>query len=425
MLVAVAAGAYFMQHGAPQKPAAVAEIPVPMATPIGVTMQDTGMRLANQGGYDRPPIGVAYANADGMTLYTSDSDSQPGKSACNGDCAKEWPPLAVLPNVAAPPGWSVIARDDGTKQWAFEGKPLYASTKDMKIGDINGKSADGWKVAYVDLAKNMALPDGIATQELTNAGGQALVDGEGMPMYTFDGDAVHDKSACTSGPCPNLWTPVVAAQLARQVGDFTVVGREDGIYQWAYKGKLLYTFDGDTRAGDAVGTYVDKRWRVALLSKYFMPAGITVAHNHFGGFNLATADGMTIYQRGRWRAVNGGHILRTGSRDHPAVGRLLGASTCDAQCTQTWHPVKASADAQPTGYWSIITRDDGSRQWVYQGYPLYTYVGDTKPGDMAGNDITDYMPVNGGDVYLAADKLSFKDGGGGNAAAMYWHVTLP
>lgn len=79
----------------------------------------------------------------GMTLYTFDQDAAgSGKSMCNGPCATNWPPL-MADGMAKPMGdYSVIMRDDGGKQWAYKGKPLYFWVKDGKPGDMTG---DGFK----------------------------------------------------------------------------------------------------------------------------------------------------------------------------------------------------------------------------------------------------------------------------------------
>ena len=45
----------------------------------------------------------------------------------------------------------------------------------------------------------------------------------------------------------------------------------------------------------------------------------------------------------------------------------------------------AKADAKPAGDFSIITRDDGVKQWAYKGHPLYLWVNDLKPGDKTGD----------------------------------------
>jgi predicted lipoprotein with Yx(FWY)xxD motif len=82
-----------------------------------------------------------------MTLYTFDKDAA-GKSACTGGCATNWPPL-LAPADAKPTGdYSVITRDDGTKQWAYKGRPLYYWSKDMKPGDRTGDGFNNvWRVA--------------------------------------------------------------------------------------------------------------------------------------------------------------------------------------------------------------------------------------------------------------------------------------
>jgi predicted lipoprotein with Yx(FWY)xxD motif len=88
------------------------------------------------------------ADAKGMTLYTFAKDA-PGKSACSGNCAKNWPPLAA-PADAKPVGqWTVITRDDGSKQWAYKGMPLYTWVKDSKPGETTGDGVGGgsWKTA--------------------------------------------------------------------------------------------------------------------------------------------------------------------------------------------------------------------------------------------------------------------------------------
>lgn len=84
----------------------------------------------------------------GMTLYTFDKDAG-GKSMCNGECAKNWPPLMVkADDEPAKDKWSVVMRDDGTKQWAYDGKPLYTFIKDKKAGETTGDGMkDVWHVA--------------------------------------------------------------------------------------------------------------------------------------------------------------------------------------------------------------------------------------------------------------------------------------
>lgn len=82
-------------------------------------------------------------NSAGMTLYTFDKDpAGSGKSVCNGPCAAKWPPLHAAESDKASGDWSVIMRDDGSRQMAYKGKPLYLWVKDHKPGD---KTGDGVK----------------------------------------------------------------------------------------------------------------------------------------------------------------------------------------------------------------------------------------------------------------------------------------
>ncbi len=91
--------------------------------------------------------GKTLVDAKGMTLYTFDKDST-GKSACNGQCATNWPPL-MASSASGPANWTVVTRDDGAKQWAYMGKPLYTWAKDSKPGDTTGDGVanNTWHVA--------------------------------------------------------------------------------------------------------------------------------------------------------------------------------------------------------------------------------------------------------------------------------------
>ena len=92
--------------------------------------------------------GKVLTNDKGMTLYVFDKDSG-GKSACNGPCTGNWPPLTATAGAMAMGNYSIITRDDGGKQWAYKGRPLYAWKNDKKPGDITGDGfLDGaWHVA--------------------------------------------------------------------------------------------------------------------------------------------------------------------------------------------------------------------------------------------------------------------------------------
>ena len=385
-----------------------------VATPPGITLSGSGARLT-------------YADTKGRALYTFDGDAAPDAAA--------WSAALAPARAKATGDWTLIKREEGAQQWAFRGKPLYASIKDGAI-NAKGQPIDkAWHMAAFDPAKGIVTPVGIKVGDIMGAGGLAFTNDQGQPLYVFSGDVRRDKTACTGATCPNRWLPLTAAQIARPVGDFTVVERDDGVAQWAYKGQSLYVFDGDTQPGEAFGSSVDPRWQAVVLYRYFMPPGVSIRRNHFDGYNLATDTGMTIYQRDRFRTVNGGHSLRLGSRGNDELGKLLGTAACDGACLETWRPLVAPASSQPTGMWDIAVRDDGTRQWVYRDYAVYTYTGDSKPGDMNGNDRYDLVGryTGGNDAFFDGERDPKSPTGstaGGRlppmgAPAMFWHAVVP
>jgi predicted lipoprotein with Yx(FWY)xxD motif len=104
---------------------------------------------------------VKYSNGlmtgdNGMTLYTFDKDvAGSGKSVCNGPCATAWPPFTAGAGSAGGGDWSVITRDDGSRQWAYSGKPLYFWSKDQKPGDTTGA---GYNNAWRTVAREIPPP---------------------------------------------------------------------------------------------------------------------------------------------------------------------------------------------------------------------------------------------------------------------------
>ncbi len=64
-------------------------------------------------------------------------------------------------------------------------------------------------------------------------------------------------------------------------------------------------------------------------------------------------------------------------------------SKCTGSCATYWPPVKgpATAGSGVTGTLATITRSDGTVQATYDGHPLYTYAGDTAPGQAKGNGL--------------------------------------
>ena len=87
-----------------------------------------------------------------------------------------------------------------------------------------------------------------------------LVNEHGMTLYTFDKDTA-GKSNCNAA-CATLWPPAIAARDAQAEGDMSIITRDDGAMQWAHKGKPVYTFVKDVKAGDRTGDNVKEVWHV-------------------------------------------------------------------------------------------------------------------------------------------------------------------
>lgn len=99
------------------------------------------------------PNGDGLQAPDGKTLYVYDGDKidlgQQGKSSCDGECARLWPPFAAPANARASGDWSLITRPGGEKQWAYKGRPLYTWSQDKAPGVVNGNGSEGnsWHIA--------------------------------------------------------------------------------------------------------------------------------------------------------------------------------------------------------------------------------------------------------------------------------------
>jgi predicted lipoprotein with Yx(FWY)xxD motif len=87
----------------------------------------------------------------GRGVYTYDGDKVKNQSDCFDQCRLLWPPM-YAEDVAKPKGSFTIftRKDDGRRQWAVNGKPLYRWTSDLKSGDAGGDGVAGvWRLVKV------------------------------------------------------------------------------------------------------------------------------------------------------------------------------------------------------------------------------------------------------------------------------------
>lgn len=189
-----------------------------------------------------------------------------------------------------------------------------------------------------------------------------FVDSNGMTLYTFDRDMQPDKSACND-ECAKAWPPLLSTQEETLPEDWTAFARANGQKQLAYRGKALYRFARDLKAGDRAGDGLYEVWHVSVAPDPLpeMPAGIRVETSAIGKI-FADAAGKSLYF---------------------PVGKQ---PSCKAACVERYLPATAAALARNVGDWSIVKRSDGSLQWAYQNNPLYTYVDDESPGQVNGSN---------------------------------------
>jgi predicted lipoprotein with Yx(FWY)xxD motif len=124
-----------------------------------------------------------------------------------------------------------------------------------------------------------------------------------------------------------------------------------------------------------------------------------------GSLKTATIGGATVLTNAS------GFTLYSFAPDTPTT------SNCNGTCAQNWPPVKGPATASGvTGTFGTIKRSDGSVQATFDGHPLYTFAGDTAPGQNKGNGLN----ISGGLWHeittagtAAAGSSSSGSGGGG------------
>jgi predicted lipoprotein with Yx(FWY)xxD motif len=352
-------------------------------TVFALALSLSSMTLAVSQAQQAGPVGITvtkhgdgwhFADAKGLALYTYDKDETPGKSACNGECAKTWPPYVAADDAKPLGGFDIIVREDGVHQWTYRGKPLYGYAKEQNAETTFG---DGFGAAWHVAFQPIAVPPEVTFGKALI--GSVLADVKGLTLYTLD-----DGKTCT-GACLVKWTPVAAPWAAVNVGDWTPVARDDGTVQWAYKGKPLYSYSGDVLPGETLGDGVDKIWHAAILEPAPpVPSWVTYQGSDAGEI-VANADGHTLYTYNPRFNARGPVI----SADRV---KLASEGVCDAECrtTDEWIPVLADANAQSMGNWTVINNDEGARQWAFKGKALYTNNRDKAPGEFKG--------VNFGDI---------------------------
>jgi predicted lipoprotein with Yx(FWY)xxD motif len=212
--------------------------------------------------------------------------------------------------------------------------------------------------------------------ENTSAG-TVLATSRGMTLYYYTKDKRGSgKSSCTGG-CASAWPPLTGTVQAPAgvslPGPIGTITRPGGVHQVTINGYPVYTYAADKSPGQVTGNDAGGVWHVIKLSSgtatasRLMKTEVTPA-----GQVLANPHGMTVYYY---------------SEDKPGSG----TSACTGACAREWPPVIAPvripAGVRMPGPLGSIALPDGRRQLTINGYPIYRYAGDKRPGQASGNGI--------------------------------------
>lgn len=365
--------------------------PDAVATPPGITLVDVTSGTEEF-------LWRRLGDVEGKALYTFDGDAV-GQSSCRADCAKEFPPYIAREPATSFGDWTLIPRDGG-RQWAYRGQALYYYSGEdpankKKLGRQSAEEnpalmdpgselfspKQGWKRAAF-LIPQIPMPPDVMLKSVATANGYAFaVPRTGMLMYVLG----------TPPKNHYAWTPVYAPNLGKPIGDFSIVVREDGKRQWAYKEQPLYTSTEDYSPNDVNGLLAQNDAQVALAVRHFTPPGLKIDVLPLRGPILVTAKGMSVYTQTRYQVQYGGRETRDGFRYNYAEAKAVGTRGCEGACLKQWIPVRAPANAQSSGFWEVMARSDGAKQWAYKGAALYMYSGDKKPGDDLGDNRHDVV----------------------------------
>lgn len=386
--------------------------------------------------------GPVFADASGKTLYKwpqkdlrngSTGDRQAGVSQCTDEvlrvtsglmspypeglllpelderpsCVDVWPPVIAAEGAEPVGAWTLVARADGAKQWAYDGYPLYTSVLDQEPGDVLGatkiQEGNDSPAVRVPAGPPSAIPPGFQVIPMTT--GRLLVTEDGFSVYTWDGDEVN-KSNC-SDACLETWAPVRAPGKVMERGDWTVVERTPGINQWAFKGKPLYTYRQDPRTRSLIGSDISGWHNVYTQRALPPPEGFTVQDARIGQV-LADAHGMTIYTY-----ACADDAFDQLACDHPTTPQVYRLAICgngDPElCRETFPYVQAPAGAESASrLWTVLTIDPNTghlaspdqanalRVWAYRDRPVYTFGGDIEPGDTNGDAYGEFFGYRNG-----------------------------
>lgn len=385
-------------------PSLPADISIRMTSegPIFATAEGLSLYFRGPGGNNRPSATeCTVALPKSVTVQAGSFTHVLPQPDHYRSCAQQWPALTARPDAVPFGKWSIVQREDGQRQWAYEGRGLYRSLFDRVPGDLTvGARRSRGMGAYPVVEPAVApigLPGGITTKKLR--AGIALASSTGQTLYTLDRDKRAGTSTCT-GDCLSQWNIVRAPSAGGSAGDWSAIVRDDGLVQWAFRGKPIYTQNAEN---DAAPTGARPVMMFAIPPA---PDGIATRELPYATV-YTTADGMTLYSYFCSESDDDELICDRPGAPPVYIMALCGGTGGD--CSKNFKPLEAAPTAQPAPpLWSIVRIDprnpvrvlksenEGVRVWAYYGRPLYTYVDDKMPGDFYGHG---YSQEAGGGWY--------------------------
>ena len=332
-----------------------------------------------------PELGAILTDAAGRTLYLFTSDER-GVSTCYQGCAAAWPPLLTVDDPIAGDGADAFVigtttRDEGTTQVTYNGWPLYRFAADEMPSNAMGQNVGGIWFA-VSTSGGPIQTEALVNVSVNAELGTILSDASGRTLYLFTVDE-RNRSNCLSG-CATAWPPLVTvgepiAGEGISAGRLGSIEREGGYLQVTYNGWTLYYFAPDSVPGDALGQNSGDIWFVVSTDGGPIQNNAIVktsGHPDLGTL-LVDASGRTLY------------LLTDDGRD---------SSTCTRGCALAWPPVRTVGSPSPAegvdaDRLGVIPREDGSSQVTYNGWPLYYFAPDERPGDAMGHFVSDVWYV--------------------------------
>src|SRR5665213_2134807 len=199
-------------------------------------------------------------------LLLPDLDQRP-------NCTQAWPPVRAAANAKPVGEWTIITRKDGIRQWAYAGYALYTSALDQQLGDVIGGSSRRGSggdepVKRKPVGPSPDVPSGFKV--LSTALGRLVVTADRFSVYVSDHDGPN-RSDCDA-ECTKTWTPILAPEVSRPHGEWSIVERSPGVRQWAFRKQPLYRYTLDYSAHPQ-----SERQRRARVAQCLHADGATVA----------------------------------------------------------------------------------------------------------------------------------------------------